>query len=53
MDLEIGAVNEEGLRGTKATREMVKGQIAVKLPRALAVPLAEWDKTSEVRCTAS
>ncbi len=48
MDLEIGIVNEDGLRGTKAIRDMKKDQIAVHLPSQLAVFLGEGKFTPEV-----
>lgn len=48
MDLEVGAVNEAGLRGTKAMRDMQQHQVAVKLKKYMAVPLAEWNKSTEV-----
>ena len=41
-------MNEEGLRGAKAMRNMVAGQVAVKLPRACTAPMGAWNKTSEV-----
>ncbi|BDA50257.1 hypothetical protein COCOBI_15-3860 [Coccomyxa sp. Obi] len=47
VDLEVGAVNEEGLRGTKAMRDMQQYQVAVKLKKYMAVPLAEWNKSTE------
>lgn len=48
VDLEVGAVTEWGLRGTKAMRDMKKYQVAVKLKKYMAVPLGEWNKSSEV-----
>ena len=48
VDLDVGAVNAEGLRGTKAVRDMKKNQIAVHLPMNLAVVLGEPGQTSEV-----
>ena len=48
VDLEVGTVNGEGLRGTKAVRDMKKNQIAVHLPAHLAVELGEPAQTSEV-----
>ncbi|CAL8465237.1 g4772 [Coccomyxa elongata] len=47
VDLEVGAVNEAGLRGTKAMRDMQQYQVAVKLKKYMAVPLGEWNKSSE------
>lgn len=49
IDLEIGSVNHEGLRGTVAVRDMNKSQIAVHLPAHLAVELGEGHVTSEVK----
>ena len=49
VDLEIGAVNDKGLRGTKAARDMKKDQIAVHLPAHLAIPLGDGSVTPEVR----
>ncbi len=51
VDLEIGVVNAEGLRGTKAVRDMKKDQIAVHLPSQLSVHLGEGMVTPEVSCT--
>ena len=48
MDLEIRTVNKDGLRGTKAIRDMKKDQIAVHLPSQLTVPLGEGKVTPEV-----
>ncbi|CAK0735270.1 hypothetical protein CVIRNUC_000553 [Coccomyxa viridis] len=47
VDLEIGAVNDKGLRGTKAARDMKKDQIAVHLPAHLAIPLGDGSVTPE------
>ena len=49
VDCEIGEVNEEGLRGVHAKRDMQLHQVAVKLPKVMAITLKEWNKTSEVR----
>ena len=51
VDLQIGIVNAEGLRGTKAVRDMKKDQIAVHLPSQLSVHLGEGMVTPEVCCT--
>ncbi len=48
VDLEIAMVNEEGLRGARAIRDMKRGQVAVKLPKVMAATLSEWNLTSEV-----
>ena len=48
VDCEVGAVNEEGLRGVLARRDMTLHQVAVKLPKVMAITLKEWNKTSEV-----
>jgi hypothetical protein len=48
IDAEIGPVNEQGLRGVKAQRDMVLGQVAMKLKSFMAITLEEWNKTSEV-----
>ena len=48
VDLGVGAVNGEGLRGTKAVRDMKANQIAVHLPMHLVVELGEPGQTSEV-----
>lgn len=48
VDLEIGPVNKDGLRGTKAVRDMKKDQIAVLLPSHLTIPLGEGKVTPEV-----
>ena len=48
VDLGVGTVNAEGLRGTKAVRDMKKNQIAVHLPMHLAVVLGEPGQASEV-----
>ncbi|CAL8467098.1 g6634 [Coccomyxa elongata] len=47
VDLDIATVNDEGLRGTVAVRDMNKSQIAVHLPAHLAVELGEGHVTSE------
>jgi hypothetical protein len=52
VDLEVGTINDEGLRGTKAVRDMKKNQIAVHLPAHLAVELGEPEQTSEVSVAA-
>ena len=44
----VDEVNEEGLRGVKAARDMAEGQVAVKIPRVLGAILGEWNLTSEV-----
>ena len=49
VDLEVATVDDEGLRGVRAARDMVTGQVAVKIPKALGVVLGEWNLTSEVR----
>ena len=49
VDCEIGEVNAEGLRGVRAQRDMQQHQVAVKLPKVMAITLKEWNKTSEVR----
>lgn len=49
VDCEIGEVNEEGLRGVRAKRDMQLHQVAVKLPKVMAITLKEWNRTSEVR----
>lgn len=49
VDCEIGEVNEEGLRGVHAKRDMQLHQVAVKLPKVTAITLKEWNRTSEVR----
>ena len=49
VDLGIGTVNDQGLRGTKAVRDMKKDQIAVHLPAHLAVPLGDGSVTPEAR----
>lgn len=41
-------MNEEGLRGVRARRDMTLHQVAVKLPKVMAITLKEWNKTSEV-----
>ena len=48
VDCEVGAVNEEGLRGVRARRDMKLHQVAVKLPKVMAITLKEWNLTSEV-----
>ena len=48
VDLEIGTVNSDGLRGTKAVRDMKKDQIAVHLPSQLTIPLGLGKVTPEV-----
>ncbi len=48
VDLEVGAVNEAGLRGAKAMRDMQQYQMAVRLKKYMAVPLAEWNRSTEV-----
>jgi hypothetical protein len=48
VDLEVGEVNERGLRGVKAARDMVEGQVAVKIPRVLGAVMGDWNRTSEV-----
>ena len=50
VDLEIGPVNSNGLRGTKAVRDMKENQITVHLPNQLAVTLGPGKVTPEVRC---
>ena len=42
-------MDDEGLRGVRAARDMVAGQVAVKIPKVLGVVLDEWNLTSEVR----
>ena len=49
VDCEIGEVNEEGLRGVRARRDMQLHQVAIKLPKVMAITLKEWNRTSEVR----
>ena len=49
----VGNVTSEGLRGVFARRDMKLHQVAVKLPKVMAVTLKEWNKTSEVRAPAS
>ena len=48
VDCEVGEVNEEGLRGVRARRDMTLHQVAVKLPKVMAITLKEWNLTSEV-----
>lgn len=48
MDLEVGPVNESGLRGAIAMRDMQQYQMAVRLKKYMAVPLAEWNRSTEV-----
>jgi cell division septal protein FtsQ len=48
VDLDIGEVNNQGLRGTKALRDMKKNQIAVHLPNQLVVELGESHLSSAV-----
>ena len=48
VDLEVGEVDERGLRGVKAVRDMVEGQVAVKIPRVLGAVMGDWNRTSEV-----
>jgi len=48
VDCEVGEVNAQGLRGVHAKRDMQLHQVAVKLPRVMAITLKEWNKTSEV-----
>jgi len=48
VDCEVGEVNAQGLRGVRAKRDMQLHQVAVKLPRVMAITLKEWNKTSEV-----
>lgn len=48
VDCEIGEVDSEGLRGVRAKRDMQLHQMAVKLPKIMAITLKEWNKTSEV-----
>ena len=48
VDLEVGEVNDRGLRGVKAARNMVEGQVAAKIPRALGAVMGDWNRTSEV-----
>ena len=48
MDCQVGEVNAEGLRGVRAQRDMQQHQVAVKLPKVMAITLKEWNKTSEV-----
>ena len=48
VDLEIGSVDSDGLRGTKAVRDMKKDQIAVHLPSQLTIPLGLGKVTPEV-----
>ena len=49
VDCEVGEVNAEGLRGVRARRDMKLHQVAVKLPKVMAITLKEWNVTSEVR----
>ncbi len=44
----MGPVNEAGLRGAKAMRDMQQYQMAVRLKKYMAVPLAEWNRSTEV-----
>ena len=53
VDCEVGEVNAEGLRGVRARRDMKLHQVAVKLPKVMAITLKEWNVTSEVRLTFS
>ena len=48
VDCQVGEVNAEGLRGVRAQRDMQQHQVAVKLPKVMAITLKEWNKTSEV-----
>lgn len=48
VDLEVSVVDDEGLRGTRAVRDMQKNQIAVHLPAHLAVELGQTGVPSEV-----
>ena len=48
VDLQIGSVNSDGLRGTTAVRDMKKDQIAVHLPSQLVIPLGPGRITPEV-----
>ncbi|CAK0787098.1 hypothetical protein CVIRNUC_010314 [Coccomyxa viridis] len=47
VDCQVGEVNAEGLRGVRAQRDMQQHQVAVKLPKVMAITLKEWNKTSE------
>ncbi len=49
VDCEVGEVNAEGLRGVRARRDMKLHQVAVKLPKVMAITLKEWNVTSEVQ----
>lgn len=51
VDLGIGTVNSDGLRGTIAVRDMKKDQIAVHLPSQLTIPLGLGKVPPEVCCT--
>lgn len=42
-------MDESGLRGTVAQRDMKKFQVAVKIKNYMTIPLGEWNKSSEVR----
>ena len=48
VDCQVAEVNESGLRGVVAQRDMITNQVAVKLPTVLSIPLLEWNKSSEV-----
>ena len=49
----MGNLTSEGPRGVFARRDMKLHQVAVKLPKVMAITLKEWNKTSEVRAQAS
>ena len=53
VGVDVGLVNDEGLRGTTAARDFQRGEVVVRVPRNCTLALGPHAWTPAVRCPPS